>query len=91
MGAREMWLRLYRRLLALGATGDETAAKRVLEEWVSEGKPVNTYDIKDYVREFRREKRYNLALQVPPPPDPFNSFLFLFYRNYPSTLEQMSL
>lgn len=65
MGAREASSSsLYRRLSALGSMADGTAAKRVLDEWVSEGKPVKFYNVKGYVRELRKFRNYNLALQV---------------------------
>ncbi|XXG80515.1 hypothetical protein AAC387_Pa09g1361 [Persea americana] len=64
MGAREASSSLYRRLSALGSMADGTAAKRVLDEWVSEGKPVKFYNVKGYVRELRKFKNYNLALQL---------------------------
>lgn len=66
MGAREASSSLYRRLSALGSMADGNSAKRALDEWVSEGKPVKFYNVKGYVRELRKFKNYNLALQVFP-------------------------
>lgn len=54
---------LYRRLSALGADSESSVAK-VLNRWLREGKSVKKYEIERYVKQLRKYKRFNHALQV---------------------------
>ncbi|RWR76441.1 pentatricopeptide repeat-containing protein, mitochondrial-like protein [Cinnamomum micranthum f. kanehirae] len=54
---------LYRRLSALGADSESSVAK-VLNRWLREGKSVKKYEIERYVKQLRKYKRFNHALQL---------------------------
>ncbi|XP_058076860.1 pentatricopeptide repeat-containing protein At4g01990, mitochondrial-like [Magnolia sinica] len=54
---------LYRRLSGLGDASSGTVTK-TLNKWVREGKSVKKYEIEKYVKELRKYKRYNQALEL---------------------------
>lgn len=53
---------LYRKLLALGGTDANVA--ETLDEWVEEGKSVKRFDIISSVKQLRKFKKYDHAIQV---------------------------
>lgn len=57
-------LPLYRRLSALGAD-PEGSVKNTMNKWLREGKSIRAREIVTYVKELRRYKRFEHALEVP--------------------------
>lgn len=58
-------LALYRRLSALGRSG-EGSVSRVLNKWVREGGALRVEDLVKHVKELRKYKRHAHALEVQP-------------------------
>jgi len=58
-------LALYRRLSALGRSG-EGSVSRVLNKWVREGGALRVEDLVKHVKELRKYKRHGHALEVHP-------------------------
>jgi len=58
-------LALYRRLSALGRSG-EGSVSRALNKWVRQGGALPVQDLVEHVKELRKYKRYGHALEVHP-------------------------
>ena len=58
-------LALYRRLVALGRSG-EGSVSRALNKWVRQGGALPVQDLVEHVKELRKYKRYGHALEVQP-------------------------
>ena len=59
-------LALYRRLSALGRSGEGGSVSWVLNKWVREGGAVRVEDLVKHVKELRKYKRHGHALEVHP-------------------------
>ena len=59
-------LALYRRLSALGRSGEGGSVSWVLNKWVREGGALRVEDLVKHVKELRKYKRHGHALEVHP-------------------------
>nr|XP_010921472.1 pentatricopeptide repeat-containing protein At4g01990, mitochondrial [Elaeis guineensis] len=62
-GGTKEWKPLYRRLSALGGAPEGSVTK-TLNKWVREGRPARAVELMKYVKELRKYRRYNHALEL---------------------------